>query len=39
MSFDIEVIETPTSDSEIYDSESIELCYEEPTQFTVKRIV
>lgn len=39
MSFDIEVIETSTSDPEIYDSESVELCYEEPTQFTVKRIV
>lgn len=39
MNYDIEVIETSTSDPEIYDSESIELCYEEPTQFTVKRIV
>lgn len=36
---DIEVIETPYINELIDSSDSIELCYEEPTQFTVKRIV
>lgn len=39
MEFDIEVIETSTHDHYISDSNSIELCYEEPTHSTVKRIV
>jgi hypothetical protein len=35
----IEVIETPHINELIESTDSIELCYEEPTQFTVKRIV
>jgi len=36
---DIEVIEVPEINEVIDSIDSIELCYEEPTQFTVKRIV